>query len=558
MGKHKCDNCGFSAKNKKGLANHKRKCNGNQIESKLFICKFCKRWFRKDRIKQHEISCEKYIFFKKYGQFLNFIFKLIISYNKQNFKNKFARFISEKKYIILNEKLSKCNNDEEKILIEKEFKEKNYIRNNQKILDNYYEKQKKEIDNEIKSYNLNENDNDYKMIFDLLQTIKMKENINLSFREILLDFYVNKKKEKKEYPSKTIINTIANKYEKNDFFTRFEMKKIFDKDLFAKICDLQNTLSEYDEKYYYYYNLLNEYFDGNTNKYLCVFCNKFYLYKWQHYKKCKKLKNEYDHSVYLTFMKFVNNNFKKNILNKLVLSEIYKNYINKDLYYFLNNIRENIESPYIFEENKHNFVYEINQIKISNIILEDYLNKLFFKIKKDFEVVLNPKQQRYLREICIQNYLKNGNFKTQEIIKEFKIQYNLNIDIEKNIKENENIINKLINNNEEINEINEDEIDKNELDNYEININEEDEYDDDDEIEENNKILISRSNTENYENEESNEEDDKINEDDESNKEDNKINEELNKKISINLKKIINDAYNKSKKNKKIKYITKY
>ena len=567
MGKYsvltQCEYCGFQAKNKKGLANHKRKCNGETMpKSKLYICSICKRMFKKNRIKAHEMSCDKYVFFNKYGSFLNFVFRLVLSYNKQNFKNKFARYVNEKKYIILNIKKKNCTNNDELMKLEKEFKGKDFIKNNRKILDDYYKEQKAKIEEEAESYKLNKKDSKYNMAFNLIQTIHMRENIDISFRQIALNFYVNKMKEKKQIINKKILQTINDRYYNKDFFTQQEIE-IIDNDLLVKTCDLQYTCNEYNIKYNYFYDLLNEYFEGNTNKYLCVFCNKFVYYKWQHYRKCKSLQEEYNNSVYATFKKFIDNNFDKDTLNKIVPNNIYKNYINKDFYYFINNIKENIENPHYFDDIKNSFTYNINKVKIENIILEKYLNKIFNKIKKEYDIIINPRQQRYLREISIQNYVQNGQFKTNEIIKNFKIQYNLDIEEEKINNEHNNIINKLtklynIENNiiEDEKEINnEDDIDEEEI-NKEI---------------EKNKVLapksfIGESDEESIEesieenegdNEENNEESIEENEE-ESIEESNGENKKINKKRANILEDFMKNTYkNINKKPKIIKYIIK-
>ena len=106
----------------------------------------------------HELSCEKYIFFHRYGHFLDFIYKLIILYNKKNNKNKYARFAKEKKYFIKNEKLKNCKNEEEIKQVEKEFKQdKNLNDNIKKEMKNIIsEMQKKKEKNEIsKKYTFN-------------------------------------------------------------------------------------------------------------------------------------------------------------------------------------------------------------------------------------------------------------------------------------------------------------------------------------------------------------------------------------------------------------------
>ena len=448
MGKYsKICECGECFKNKQALANHKRSCSGIPV-SRFKICQFCRRSFLKNRIQRHELSCEKYIFFKHYGNFLDFVFKLIILYNKKNYKNKYTRFANEKKYFIKNMKLKNCKNDEEIKQVEREFKnDKNYIQNNMPFLNEYYNNEKKEIDNLLNDCKINVNNVNEKFA-EVIDTVIQGENVDISFRDLVIDylkskinidnkaFRINKKL------NGLVYSKILSKYKKNDFFTYEEICN-FNQNLLIKICDLRERNSEYQKKYEYFFNLLSEYDNGNTSRFYCAFCNRYYLHKWQHYRKCFWLKQSYEDSVWDTFSKFIFSNFNEDLINRIVPENIIKHYLDKDFLYFIDNIKDNIENPQSFQEIKIGYRYHLKKVKISCKFLEKYLNILHKKIYNEYEIELNVRQRRYLREIAINYYLKNGAFNTKILIKKFKIQYNKELSKKKIIEENNKIINLL-------------------------------------------------------------------------------------------------------------------
>ena len=362
MGKYsKICECGECFKNKQALANHKRSCTGIPT-SKFKICRFCRRNFLKSRIQMHELSCEKYIFFHRYGHFLDFIYKLIILYNKKNNKNKYARFAKEKKYFIKNEKLKNCKNEEEIKQVEKEFKQdKNYIQNNMTFLNEYYNNEKKQIDNILNDCKINI-DRVNKKFAEVIDTIIQGENIDISFRDLVIDYFKSK-----IYANNRAFNLnekfngkvylkILSKYEKNDFFTNKEINE-FNPNLLIKVSDLRERNSEYNKQYQYFFNLLEEFDNGNTSRFYCAFCNRYYLHKWQHFRKCFWLKENYNDSVWDTFFKFIYSNFDENTLNKIVPEQIVRHYLDKDFLYFIDNIKDNIESPQNFQEVKTYYRY---------------------------------------------------------------------------------------------------------------------------------------------------------------------------------------------------------
>ena len=446
MGKYsKICECGECFKNKQALANHKRSCSGIPT-SRFKICQFCRRNFPKNRIQQHELSCEKYIFFHRYGHFLDFIYKLIILYNKKNNKNKYARFANEKKYFIKNIKLKNCKNDEEIKQVEKEYKnDKDYIKNNMPLLKEYYNNEKIKIDNILKDCRIDVNKVNDKFA-EVINTVIQSENIDISFRDLVIDYFKSKiyadnraHKTNNKFNGKIYLK-ILSKYNKDDFFTYQEIKN-FNKTLLIKVSDLRERSSEYQRQYQYFFNLLEEFDLGHADKFYCVFCNRYYLHKWQHFRKCFWLKQNYNDSVWNTFFKFINSNFDEKILNRIIPEQIVRHYLDKDFLYFVDNIRDNIESPETFQEIKIGYRYHLKKVKISNKYLEKYLNILYKKIYKEYEIELNIRQKRYLREVSVNYYLKNGAFDTKKIIKKFKRQYNKEINVKKNIEENERIIN---------------------------------------------------------------------------------------------------------------------
>ena len=435
--KLRCDKCNKLCKTAYGLTQHKKNCTGVKKEFK--ICEYCKLFIKRKTYKGHVISCGAKQFYNEYINFFIFLFKLIILYNNQNEKDNILRFNNEKKYYIFQKKTEEIEDINEIKKEEDKFKNDNdYIMNNIHILNDFFKEKKLEKENLLNELGLEVNKRNIKLI-KLIDTVRDSQNINLSFRQIIFDFVnikINNIKIKRK-----IIKRLNKKFCKKDFFTNEEIKNI-NEELSSKVLYLMHTNSLYFQKYNYYYNILKEYEEGNKNKYLCIFCNKYYFHKWAHYRRCFYLKKSFENSVSETFYKFINNNFSKEQLNKVVPEQVIKKYIERDFYFFISHIRENIincgeyESSYNF----YNFSYKINKIKIKNNELEKFL----YNIYKEFEDELNPFLKRKIREYTIDYYLKNKKYNKKEIKK-----YILNeIKQEKTEKENEEIIKKIAQDND--------------------------------------------------------------------------------------------------------------
>ena len=431
--KLRCKNCKKLFKTAYGLTQHLKYCTEDKPLNKLKICDVCKQFFNKSKYKKHNVSCQCRQFFNEYGLFFDFLYKLIILYNIQNDKNNLLRFNDEKKYYIFQKKIETIEN----IDIKKEENDlknnKNYIIDNINFLHVYFKEKKQERENLLNDLNINNNDKNIKIIT-LVETANQTQNIGLSFRQIIFD-YIGTLNKNEDVINK-IKNKINKKYKKKDFFTNDEIKEI-STELSAKVLFAMHTNHLYFDKYNYYYNILKEFGEGNKDKYLCIFCNKYYYHKWTHYKKCFYLKESFKQSVSNTFYKFINNNFKKEELDKVIPEQIIKKYIERDFYFFISHIRENIINCGAFESsiNFYNYSYKINKIKIENRQLEEFLHKIY----KEFEEELNPFLKRKIREYTINYYLENKKY-DKRIIKKYIINELKNEKIE---KENEMIINKI-------------------------------------------------------------------------------------------------------------------
>ena len=460
-----CSKCAYIAKNKKALATHTRQCNG-VTKSKLKICEFCFMSRNAKNFERHRVNCHKRKFFNIYGNFLNFLYKLVISYNTQNEKNNLLRFTNEKKYFIYNEKIKNQTENERKKELKKLKNDKNYILDNIHILNNYYKNENENNKKLLEELGIKDEKKNL-MILKLIKTINASENINLSFRQIVFDFLNNISDSAGSLINNKIIDKINKKYQKKDFFTYEELKNISD-DLCYKVFYLIDTNSEYQKKYDYYYNFLKEFKDGNVNKYLCVFCNKYYLHKYQHYRKCDILKNKYQESVSEVFYKFIYNNFTNEQLEKIIPENILKNYISKDFFYFINNIKDNIEHPNEFNNLKNkNFSYVFKKkYFLKNENLEEFLFIIYIELEELYEIKLNFRQKRFIREETIKYFLQTGRLNKSHIINAFKQNYVNEENKEKIINTNEDIINKILiinninneSNNESDNKINNQEL----------------------------------------------------------------------------------------------------
>ena len=493
-----CDECGKRCKSARGLTQHKKAHNDENIiplneeekKQKQKGCAFCGDFIEFKNYKRHFRRCHKKRFFKIFSGFLDFLYKLIIFFNRENDNDNNLRFENEKKYFVYQEKLKNCNNESEIKKIEEELKtEKNYIKKNYEI----YRKVQKQFNSEkieekkriLNDLQLNENIENYKEINKLIDIIfiaQRNEMPGISFRQIIFDYL-----KENDVENKLIIKKINRKYKKNDFPTNDEIKKI-DENIAAKINDLMLTSSKYDSAYKKYYKMIQD-FANNKLKNRCIFCGKFSLYKFKHFKKCKIFKNKFENNPYLAINTFLNNFYGKEKMNKVPNS--YTNLVKKyaeinDFNYFIKNINKNIlyyndfikneeeeknnqdikiivngenEINYIKTNKKTNNEIEKNFFFLKRKKLNEILFRIIFKIEVFHNIKIDDIRKNYL--ICkIKNYFgKNHELNEDKLIEDFL----------KMFKNNEKIYEE--NNEEEESEENNEEINK-KIKDYEEEINE--------------------------------------------------------------------------------------
>ena len=509
--KYECDICGKKCKNKRGLTQHKethKKIYPQSIipleekEEKLKICDFCKEFIELKNYKRHFRRCHKKIFFKIFSGFLNFLYKLIIFFNKENNNNNILTFENEKKYFIYQEKLKNCNNENEKKEIENELKtSKNYIKNNndiyKKVLKQFnLEKieEKKRIYDDLKLNN--KNIKDFSKINDLIEIIFIAERSGMpgiSFRQIIFDYL-----KENDIENKLIIKKINEKYKKNDFPTNEEIKNI-DENIAAKINDLMITCSKYESTYKKYYKMIED-FINNKLKNRCMFCGKFSLYKFKHFKRCKIFRNKFENNSYITINTFLNNFYGKDKLNKI--PNVYINLVKKyaeinNFNYFIKNINNNVLyynefikneeeeknnqdiKIIINDENKINYIKTDKKTnkKIENFFflkqkkLDEILLRVITRIEAFYNIKIDDIRQHYLTAKIKKYFGEDHYLNEDKLIEDFLRVFKNN---EKFIEENDE------ENNEEIDEENNEEINKkikeyiNEINELEIEYGEKD------------------------------------------------------------------------------------
>ena len=474
--KYVCDKCKKRCKSARGLTQHREACNPQPIipliekEQKLKICIFCKNMIEFKNYKRHSRRCHKKKFFKLFLNFLNFLYKIIISFNKTNDNDNNLRFEEEKKYMIYQEKLSNCKNINETKKVNLDFKinYNNYIQKNKetykKIIRQINEEkinEKKRIYNDLKlNYKNIENYEKINKLIDIIFIAKRSEMPGISFRQIVFDYI-----KENDIENKLIIKTINKKYIKNDFPTNEEIKKI-DSDIAGKINDLMLTCSKYNSAYKKYYNMISD-FDNGELKNQCMFCGKFSLYKFKHFKKCKIFERKFKENSYKTIYFFIKNYYGEEKINKI--PEIYPNIIKKyieidDFKYFITNINNNIlfYNDFIKKENDEKYNKDIKLI-INNENDIDYIKtnketnkkirKRFFYMKqKKFDEILN----KIIIKLEIWYNIKIDNIRKFYLKKEMKYNFNENHELNED-KIINNFIEKFKNNEKIYEENNEEE-----------------------------------------------------------------------------------------------------
>ena len=95
-----CSECGKRCKSARGLTQHKEAhknesiipLNEEEKKQKQKICSFCGNFIEFKNYKRHFRRCHKKRFFKIFSGFLDFLYKLIIFFNRENENDNNLRF----------------------------------------------------------------------------------------------------------------------------------------------------------------------------------------------------------------------------------------------------------------------------------------------------------------------------------------------------------------------------------------------------------------------------------------------------------------------------------
>lgn len=443
-----CSECGKRCKSARGLTQHKEThkdeniipLNEEEKKQKQKGCVFCGDFIEFKNYKRHFRRCHKRNFFKFFSGFFDFLYKIIIIFNKTNNNNNNLRFEEEKKYMIYQEKLNNCKNEDEikKTNLDFKINYSNYIQKNKeiyrKIMKQINEEkinEKKKIYDDLKLNDKNiESFEKINKLIDIIFIAKRDEMPGISFRQIVFDYL-----KENDIENKLIIKKINRKYKKNDFLTNDEIKEI-DSNIAGKINDLMLTSSKYDSAYKKYYKMIQD-FDNGKSKNKCIFCDKFSLYKFKHFRNCKKFKNYFDKNSSSTIFKFIKNYYDEEKVNKI--PNLYQNIIKKyaeinDYKYFINNINENIlyYNDFIKKEKEEkenqdiklmiNEENNIDYIKINKEVKKNNNNRFFYMKQKKFDSILN----KIIIKLEIWYNIKIDNIRKYYLKKEIKYNFNEN------------------------------------------------------------------------------------------------------------------------------------
>ena len=444
--KFKCEKCGKICKSKRGLTQHK--CQNDNNDNKYKICPFCDDLQNTKNFKRHQMRCHKKLFFNLFSKFLNFLYKIIILYNNKNNIDNFLRFNEEKKYFIFQEKIKNKNENEIK-KEEEEFKNENYISKNQDILKKIILEMKKEKEerklNIFKDINLENNKKEiFDKLYDIYDISEKNELPGLSFRQLIFDFL-----KENDIKNPLIIIRINRKYKKKDFYTNDEIKKI-DTNMAAKINNSMIVNSKYEVVYQKFYNMLKNFYEGKS-KYKCIFCEKYNLHRFKHFKKCQKFKNLFNNeNNEIIITKFLNYYYDSEKLSKIpdIYNNIIKKYSEKPFDYFINNINNNIlyYNEFVKQENETKLkkIIKLKSIGKTITIRQEYLNKMCFLIKSKilikYDIKINNVQRHFIEKEIKNSIIKYRKINEEEIINKFELTFKNSLKFYDKYEEEEEIV----------------------------------------------------------------------------------------------------------------------
>lgn len=463
-------------------------------EKKYFICDFCYEFINKKKNKiEHEKRCHKKFFLKKYKKFFDYVFNLVLKNNK---KNSYENLLSQMydKNVLIKDYLIKNITDENKIAeIEKQMYEKDFVKQNYniliKILNESDLKNKKEKYEILKDLNIKKNKNTDK-ILKLINITEYNLIPLISFRELVFLFI-----KKYDIENDLIINYITKRYNRKDWLTDEEIQKIGN-DLFLKIENIRKTNEEYSNSFSKFCEIL-EGFYCDSSKFECLYCKKYIMNKFKHYKRCKEAEEKFNENKALFIYNFDDKYFGQETLKKVNEREIIKKYLDKDYKFFIENIYENIKNPVNFENNYEKKIreqaYQKNNLKNIDKKKMERINGSYFTlsiiIEIEFDCKIDKEGEAFIKQNMYDEFYVKKNKNYKEAVKQNFKEYlnNKNEEIKSEDKKNE--IKEIIIEKSEENEDEENE----EFENEEISEAEEEESDEENDDD---KMLVEKTITE--------------------------------------------------------------
>lgn len=208
--------------------------------------------------------------------------------------------------------------------------------------------------------------------------------------------------------------------------------------------------SKYEAVYQKFYNMLENFYEGKS-KYKCIFCEKYNLHKFKHFRKCQKFKdlfnNENNEKI---ITKFINYYYDNEKLSKIpnIYNNIIKKYSEKPFDYFINNINNNIlyYNEFVEQENEMKLkkIIKLKSIGKTITIRQQYLNEMCFLIKSKilmkYDIKINNVQHHFIEKEIKNSIIKYGKIKEEEIINNFESTFKNSLKYYDKYEEEEEII----------------------------------------------------------------------------------------------------------------------
>lgn len=423
---NKCSKCNKGFRTKQGLIHHK--CDSKDNKNEKERCLICGSDVFKKSFHHHYERCQRNDFFKKFGEVLIMLFRIISIFNKNLKVFNYIGDKNDKKIHIFDNYSKKKDEDisrNEKIEM---INLKSYIKtinrdvnekHNENI--NFYEKfNKKGIPNNlIPLYN------------------ETKEDFfpGISFREIVFRFLKDNKLEKNKF----IIQRLNSKFKYKDYPTDNEIKES-SLEIYEEILRIRGLYEKWKSKFDMFYFILVK-FKKDDNSFRCKYCNKVVFVLKKHLRTCEESEKYY-----------------KENKDKFI-----KDYIKK----FYNYEKMKIEDYNRIDIQCENCNYNEFINKIPGIMIKyNHYNEKLQKQKEEEEqgIISNDNifnKNKYISNISKKELLERkqnnywGKLILNEVKREFDNNDNDNKDNNDNIDNKDNIDNDIKNDNDNTNNDNE-------------------------------------------------------------------------------------------------------